>query len=38
LFSDSTDLSGDGVLNILDPGANLGNNDSGSGSVLSLFA
>jgi len=38
LFSDNTDLSGDGVLNILDPGANLDNSDSSSGSVLSLFA
>jgi hypothetical protein len=38
LFSDSTDTSGDGVLNILDPDANLDSSDSSSGSVLSLFA
>jgi hypothetical protein len=39
LFSDSSDTSGEGVLSILDPGANLENSDdSGGGSVLSLFA
>jgi hypothetical protein len=41
LYSDSNDTSGDGVLGILDPGANLdssGSSDSSSGNVLSLFA
>jgi hypothetical protein len=38
LYSDSTSLDdGDGLLSILDPGANL-SDDSSSGGVLSLFA
>jgi hypothetical protein len=38
LFYDGTDTSGDGVLSILDPGANLATGDTNSGSLLSLFA
>jgi hypothetical protein len=39
LFSDSSDTdSGDAVLDILNPSANLDSSDSSSGNVLSLFA
>jgi hypothetical protein len=39
LFSDDSSNAGDGVLNILDPGANLDtSDDSGGSNTLSLFA
>jgi hypothetical protein len=38
LFSDTTSNAGDGVLSILDPGANIDTSDSAGGGVLSLFA
>jgi len=38
LYSDSTATDGDGVLSILDPGANLDTSDASSGSMVSLFA